>query len=157
MDALEILRQSHMEAKTEFGKIMSASADQRGGMWSALRPKLEMHEQVEERHVYDPMVKDMGSSDSQVQQWHTKHEHEVEELKHMLEMIGGMDAHDQGWLDSIQQLHHTLEQHIEFEEHEFWPHIRSKWGADKLEDAGRMVQDAMGAGGTDRGRHEAAA
>src|SRR5699024_5045799 len=63
MDAIEILRQMHVEAKSAFDKIEHASPDERGGLWGKLHSELKLHEQVEERWVYDPVSQEVEGRD----------------------------------------------------------------------------------------------
>jgi hemerythrin-like domain-containing protein len=146
MDALEILKQMHEEAKSAFQKIESAGADQRGDLWKKLEPELKMHEQLEERCVYDPAHQEHGD-DQMLSDWHTRHHEEVGQAEQMIGRISGMDHHNDRWLQMVRDLHHTLEQHIQMEEGTIWPHIREVWGG-RLDQAGqemeRMKSQGMG-------------
>ena len=79
MDALEVLRQMHVEAKETFAKIEQADPGSRGGLWAKLRPELQLHEQIEERFVYDPVAQEAGSTNSQISAFHQQHETEVKQ------------------------------------------------------------------------------
>src|ERR1051326_3362828 len=147
MDALEILREMHVEAKGAFGKIQDADVGERGGLWAKLRPELVMHEQLEERFVYDPMSHDVGHSDPTLSGWHDRHHHEVEEAESMIHRIGEMDSHEDRWLTTVMELKTALEGHIHTEENEIWPRIRTMWGTDKLEDVGGKLNAAKTVGG----------
>jgi len=147
MDALEILRQMHVEAKEAFEKIHHADVGDRGGLWAKLRPELVLHEQLEERFVYDPASHDVGHSDPMLSGWHDRHHHEVEQAEAMIHRIGDIDSHDGRWLSMVTELQTTLEGHIHTEEVEIWPRIRSMWGSDKLEDAGGKLNAAKMVGG----------
>jgi hypothetical protein len=46
MDALEILREQHLDARSAFEQIEQASPDQRGALWAKLRAELKAHEQM---------------------------------------------------------------------------------------------------------------
>ena len=146
MDALEILRQMHVEAKSAFQQIAHAGPDQRGGLWAKLRPELELHEQLEERFVYDPMTKDVGSRDTLLAGWDQRHHTQVAEAKSMMEEIGRLEPRESRWLQMVGQLQMTLERHIQTEENEIWPRIRQVWGTDKLEQASGPMQAAKTAG-----------
>src|SRR5690349_17447453 len=109
MDAIEMLRQQHVEANSAFQGIEAASPDQRGGLWSKLHPELKMHEQMEERFVYDPVARDVGQRDPMLKGWHDRHHTEVGEAERMIGQINGMNASDPHWLEMIGQLGATLE------------------------------------------------
>ena len=142
MDALEILRQMHVEAKSAFQHIEQAGPDQRGALWTKLKPELKTHEQLEERHVYDPVAQEVGSRDQMLQDWHTRHHEEVGEAERMIGEIDGLRAQDSHWLEMVTKLRMTLEQHIKTEESEIWPHIKQMWGMDKLNHAGTEIENA---------------
>jgi hypothetical protein len=145
MDALEILRQMHVEAKSAFQKLEQASPDQRGTLWAKLRPELTAHEQMEEQFVYDPAVEDAGDRDPRLADRHRLHEQQVKQATSMMDEIGRLDPRDAGFLDMVRQLHQTLEQHIEMEETDFWPWIRQSWGEEKLQKASGPIQSAKAA------------
>jgi len=153
MDALEILKQMHTEAKSAFQQIEHAGPDQRGSLWSKLRPELVAHEQIEERFVYDPVAKEAGNRDSMLADWEQRHHQEVGEAEAMIREIGGLEPRDGQWLERVGRLRMTLEGHIQTEETEIWPKIREVWRSDRLERAGAEVQAAKSGGGS----HEAAA
>jgi hypothetical protein len=57
MQATQLLKQDHGKAKAGFQAIESAAAGQRGELWRALRPELELHEKMEEMHLYGPAAR----------------------------------------------------------------------------------------------------
>ena|SRR5438309_1444145 len=151
MDAIEILREMHVEAKSAFQKLEQASPDARRGMWMKLRPELVLHEQMEERFVYDPVTKDAGN-DPVLSGWHEQHHQQVGEAEHMIEQIGHQDTKGDQFLQMVTQLRTMLEQHIQREEGDIWPRIQQVWSADKLEHAGQQIEAAKKSGSVDRAR-----
>jgi iron-sulfur cluster repair protein YtfE (RIC family) len=148
MDALEELRQQHVEAKSALVKIERSTEDQRGGEWAKLKPILTAHEQVEEQFVYDPAVKEATARAPRISEFHQMHEQQVKELKQMLEQIGEQDTRSPHFLNMLMQLQQTLEQHIAFEENQFWPLLRDGWGMERLQEAGDKVHTASEAAKT---------
>ena len=146
MDALEILRQMHVEAKSAFQHIEQAGPDQRGQLWMKLHPHLKLHEQLEEQWVYDPVHTEIGSRDQVLQDWHHRHHEEVGEAERVIGEINRLDPQDNHWLEMVTGLRMTLEGHIKTEEGEIWPHIRQVWGMDKLEHAGTEIEKAARVG-----------
>jgi hypothetical protein len=146
MQALEVLRQMHVEAKHTFEQIERADISERVGLWAKLRPELVLHEKIEERFVYDPAVNDVGDRETSLRDWHHRHHEEMGRAEQMIDRIGDMDTHDTQWLTMVTQLRDTLLRHIEEEEQQMWPLIERVWGMDKLEDAGGKVQAAKTAG-----------
>src|SRR5690242_89077 len=148
MDALEILRQMHVEAKSEFQKLSGASPEERGSIWAKLHPQLEAHEKIEEQFVYDPVVQEANGSGSQLRQFHSQHEQEVKQAETLIGEIGRMEPPDSRFMESVEQLHQALAKHIEMEESEFWPMIRQTWGEERLDQVGEQVQAAKAAAST---------
>jgi iron-sulfur cluster repair protein YtfE (RIC family) len=142
MDALEELRKQHVEAKSMLAELEQASEDQRGGKWAKLRPILAAHEQVEEQFVYDPAVKEATARAPRISEYHQMHEQQVNELKQMLDRIGDQDARSPQFLSMLTQLQQTLEQHVAFEQDQFWPLLRDAWGMERLQEAGDQVHSA---------------
>ena len=142
MDALEELRQMHVEAKAAFKKIETAEPSKRGGLWAKLQPELELHEQIEERFVYDPVAREAGVADPILARWEQEHEAQVREADAVMTKIDALRPENELWIEHVHALHTTLEGHIAHEEQDIWPRIRTAWGAPKLQAAGRSVAAA---------------
>jgi len=139
MDALEELRQMHVEAKAAFARIESAGANEREGLRQQLQPELELHERIEETFVYDPVAAEAGPSDPVLADWETEHEQQVQEADAVMAQIGELDSGTDAWLVQVTALKNTLAQHIAHEENDIWPRIRTAWGQQKLDQAGQAV------------------
>lgn len=147
MDALEELREMHVAAKDAFRRIESTSdVTQRAGMWAKLRSELELHEKIEEQFVYDPVARDVGSRDALLRAWEKEHEQQARSADAMIDEIGKHDPRDAMWIESFRALVEMMDTHIAHEEREIWPKIRSEWGEQNLEKAGRSVGAAKAAG-----------
>ena len=142
MDALETLKQQHVEAHAAFGQIKAAAPHGRAATWAELQPKLELHEQIEEHFVYDPVAADAGASDPVLARWGTEHDEQVHEANAMIARIDELDAMEDAWLEQVSALGSTLDAHIAHEENDIWPRIRAAWGHDKLDRAGRQMAQA---------------
>jgi hypothetical protein len=147
MDALAVLREMHVEAKSTFEQIERASPEQRGALWAKLRPELKAHEQVEELFVYDPVVRDLDGQDSVLSAWEQEHHHQVDEMEALMSELGRLEPRDEQWMEKFRALRQMMDNHIRQEETEIWPRIRSVWGPDKLEQVGGQVQAAKAATG----------
>jgi hemerythrin-like domain-containing protein len=146
MDALEELREMHVEAKDTFAQIQSAGPTDRAGLWAKLRPELELHEQIEEKFVYDPVAREAGPTDEVLARWETEHEQQVEEADAVMAQIGELEPSSPAWLAQVTMLKDTLAQHIAHEENDIWPRIRMAWGQEKLDEAGSKIAAAKAAG-----------
>jgi Hemerythrin HHE cation binding domain len=145
VDALEELRQMHVEAKARFEKIETSPAAERGALWAELKPQLELHEQIEERFVYDPVAREAGRHDEVLARWEREHEEQVREADEVMRQIGTLDPSDDLWVAMVGTLGTTLQDHIQHEEDDIWPRIREAWGQPKLEEAGRAISAAKAA------------
>jgi|SwirhisoilCB1_FD_contig_61_5001012_length_506_multi_7_in_0_out_0_1 hypothetical protein len=145
MDAFDVLEPMHKEAKASFQKIFEASPDQRAGLWRKLEPELKLHEQVEERFVYEPVARDL-SNDTMLRDWSHQHHTQVTDAERQIQRIDGANPTDSNWLQMVEQLHGTLAEHIRMEEGDIWPRIRQSWDRSKLEEAGRQIEAAKNAG-----------
>jgi hypothetical protein len=96
MNAIELRKSQHKEAKAAFQKIEEASESQRGALWKHLSPELKLHEQMEEKHLYGPVARD--ADDPTLVAWPDRHAAGVHEAE---QLIGGIDRGSPGdkhWL-----------------------------------------------------------
>lgn len=140
MDAISFLEQEHRKAKDMFRQIEQARDQQRGSLWSSLKPELKLHEQMEEAHLYGPVAQDSRIQDSSLRDWNRRHQQEVSELESLIQEVSGLDAATAQWLDRIKTVKSTLESHIEEEEQQIWPKIRQSWDQTRLDEAGRKME-----------------
>ncbi|HEV8438002.1 MAG TPA: hemerythrin domain-containing protein [Methylomirabilota bacterium] len=140
MDAIQFLKQEHEKAKQAFGQILDARGDQRGQLWKKLKPELKVHEQMEEAALYGPVGRDAGSDHQDLKDWEEHHHEEVTDLESLVQEVDGLEPADDAWLEKLQEVHETLEHHIEEEEGNIWPQIREVWNQSKLEEAGKQME-----------------
>ncbi len=138
MQATKLLNEEHGKAKAAFQDIEAAPAAQRGALWAKLRPELELHEKMEETHLYGPVAREV-QVDRAFADWESAHHHEVQEAEGLIREIDGLDAADHEWLATVKKLRGALEQHIRTEEQEIWPRIEQVWDPSRLEEAGRQM------------------
>jgi Hemerythrin HHE cation binding domain len=138
MQAIKLLKEQHGKAKAAFQEIEAAPAAQRGALWAKLRPELELHEKMEETHLYGPVAREVQVNRT-FADWESAHHHEVKEAEGLIREIDGLDAADHKWLATVKKLRGALEQHIRKEEQEIWPTIEKVWDEDRLEEAGRKL------------------
>jgi hemerythrin-like domain-containing protein len=146
MDALDELEQMHEQARAEFSRIASSTVTERAGAWAKLHAALKLHEQIEERFVYDPVVEEIGDTDTRLDAFHAQHEQEAHDANQLMDRIGGLDPTDPQWLADVRALSTALAQHMATEEEQFWPLIRERWSEQRLEESGRSVSIAKAAG-----------
>jgi iron-sulfur cluster repair protein YtfE (RIC family) len=139
MQAIKLLKEEHGKAKAAFQEIEAASTPQRRPLWTKLRPELELHEKMEETHLYGPVAREV-QVDQSLAGWEKAHHHEVQEAEGLIKEIDRLDASDHKWLATVKKLRGALEQHIRKEEQEIWPKIEQVWDAGRLEEAGRKME-----------------
>jgi hypothetical protein len=139
MHAIKFLKTEHGKAKAAFQEIEAAAAPQRNALWKKLRPELELHEKMEEVHLYGPVAREV-QVDQSFADWERAHHHEVQEAEGLIREIDRLDVADSKWLATVKKLHGALEQHIREEEQEIWPKIEQAWDARRLEEAGRQME-----------------
>jgi hypothetical protein len=145
-NALDVLREMHVAAKSAFQDIEGAAPDKRSPLWAKLKLELKLHEQIEERFIYKPMSEDINAPIGALAGWDAQHEAQVSEAESMMNRIDEMEASQPAWLDAVKQLKSTLEQHIEQEETKIRPEIQRQWGEDKLSQRHMAVEAAKVAG-----------
>jgi hypothetical protein len=139
MQAIQFLKQEHGKAKAAFQEIEGAPVSQRRGLWTKLRPELELHEKMEEQHLYGPAAREV-QADRSLAEYETAHHGEVGEAEALIMEIDRLDPSGDTWLATVKKLRSALEQHIRQEEQEIWPKIEQAWDAARLEEAGRRME-----------------
>ena len=127
MDAIQFLKQEHRKAKGALRKILKASPETRGDLWSELAPELRAHEQIEDACVYGPLAQGEAKGDATLAAWRGKHRKEVERVEALLKQIDGLDPEAAGWLAKVEAVGESLEKHIREEEEEIFPRLGSAW------------------------------
>ncbi len=145
MNALDILKKMHVEAHAAFEAIGASVSGDRAGRWAHLQTQLQLHEQIEEQYLYDPVAQEAGPGDPILARWENEHEEQVREADAVMARIDGLDPAADAWLETVNSLAATLDEHIAHEENDIWPRIRDAWDQDKLEHAGRQMVAARAA------------
>jgi hypothetical protein len=144
MDAIQFLKKEHEAAKDAFGRMEQASRPERGVLWRQLRRELEMHEQIEEAALYDPLSEDAESRDAQLADWKDQHAEEVRTATRLMRAIDAEDPESPHWLARVTELKQALQDHIEQEEHQVFPRIGLVWNRDRLDRAGADLERMKG-------------
>lgn len=137
MDALELLIEDHKEAKQMFRKIEKAESPQQAQqMFERLNEALELHEQMEETHLYPPLKEESKTEELVLEAYE---EHHVADL--LLEEISALDPSDEAWKPKVTVLQENIEHHIEEEEGELFPKVRRLWNKQKREEVGARMME----------------
>lgn len=139
-NAIDLLMQMHREAKQQFTQILGAADGQQAArIWAQLQPVLKVHEEMEEKYLYDPLKAQQGSG-SELGNWEPEHEREVDHVEELIARTKGMEAGAAAWRDQIRTISDTLAEHIAEEEGTIFPRIRQVWDENRLQQAGRQMQ-----------------
>lgn len=141
MDAIQFLKQEHEKAKGAFAKVLKATPETRGELWAKLQPELEVHEQIEDTCVYEPLSRGAGTTDSKLAEWRKKHQDEVDKVDGLVKDMEVLDSDGASWLTKLKAVHRSLESHIREEEQDIFPRISKIWDEKQLKQAGRELKE----------------
>ena len=135
MDCLELLKSQHDEAKKLFKQLDKAEGAKAGELWSELKSKLTMHEELEEAHLYPELKRTKSTEEIVLESYQ---EHHVMDL--LIEEISKLKPSDEEFHPKVTVLQENTEHHIEEEEGELFPKVRKVWDTDKRQEVGRKME-----------------
>src|SRR4030095_16222937 len=118
MDAIQFLKQEHQKANAAFAKVLRASPAARGHLWTKLQPVLEIHEKIEDAHLYGPFSHDAGKMDSKLAAWRKRHQNEVDKVEGLMEDMAALAPEDAPWLAKLKTVPRSPATDIRGEEEE---------------------------------------
>src|SRR5260370_37928614 len=95
MDAIQFLKQEHKKAKATLKKVLKASPESRGALWTELEPELKAHEQIEDACLYGPLAREAGRTGATLAGWEAKHENEGCRVEGLIEEIESLEPEDE--------------------------------------------------------------
>ena len=147
MNAIELLKTQHEEAKKLFEKIESAQDEEKQDLFERLADALAVHATIEEKHFY-PATKSARTEELL--------QEAVEEhlaVKRLIADLLELTPEDAQFDAKVTVLKEQVEHHVEEEEGELFPKVRKMLGAEELEDLGVVMEDMaeeLKAGGAPR-------
>ncbi|HET7788845.1 MAG TPA: hemerythrin domain-containing protein [Myxococcales bacterium] len=135
MDAIELLKNQHDEAKALFRKIESANEGDKGVLFDELADALAVHAAIEEKHFY-PATRSARTEELL--------EEAVEEhlsVKRMIADLLELEPSDAQFDAKISVLKEQVEHHVEEEEGELFPKVKKMLSQDELDDLGVVMED----------------
>ena len=141
MDAIQFLKQEHKKAKAGLKKVLKASPDTRGDLWSELQPELEAHEQIEDACLYGPLASGAGKADAKLAAWRAKHQKEVERVEGLVGQLESLDTAEAAWVAKVKAVGSSLEKHIREEEQDIFPRVAKIWDKKQLAEAGAEMKE----------------
>jgi hemerythrin superfamily protein len=135
VDALELLKTQHEEAKALFKKIEKAEDEEKLDLFEQLADALAVHATIEEKSFY-PATKNARTEELL--------QEAVEEhlaVKRIIADLLEMSPDDPQFDAKVAVLKENVEHHIEEEEGELFPKVKRLLKADELEDLGVVMED----------------
>ncbi|MGO1886227.1 MAG: hemerythrin domain-containing protein [Citricoccus sp.] len=138
-DVVDILTTDHREMMDLLRRIPDTpDPAERRDLADAVIAEVMRHAVAEEMYVYPAMEEHLPQGAEEVE--HDKKEHD--ELVAVMKQLEDADSADQAFLDLVRQMTDMLSHHIEDEEAEQFPKLRTSIPADQLVDLGAKVDNA---------------
>ncbi len=134
MNALDLLKQQHDEAKALFGKIEKAEGEEKERLFDELADALAVHAAIEEKEFY-PATKSARTEELL--------QEAVEEhlsVKRIIADLLEMEPTDAQFDAKISVLKEQVLHHVEEEEGDLFPKVKRMLKADELEDLGIAME-----------------
>ena len=135
MDAIELLKMQHEEAKKLFEQIEAAEDEKKEELFEQLADALAVHATIEEKHFY-PATKNARTEELL--------QEAVEEhlgVKRLIADLLEMSPEDAQFDAKVKVLKEQVEHHVEEEEGELFPKVKKMFKEDELDDLGVVMQD----------------
>ena len=143
MDAIQLLRSMHADARTSFKLILGAAEPTAAAQeWERLQPQLDLHERIEDQFVYAPLRAEMGPG-TPLGDWDIQHEADVTAVKRLIAEVGQLEAGTPTWQMGIAAVFELLSKHILIEENAIFGRIVQVWPAERLNQVGAEMEQAV--------------
>jgi len=134
VNAIDLLKQQHREAKELFEKIEKAGPDEKERLFDRLADALAVHAAIEEQHFYP------ATKDSRTEELLQEAVEEHLSMKRIIADLLEMEPDDAQFDAKITVLREQVEHHVEEEENELFPEVRKIHSKDQLEDLGVLME-----------------
>lgn len=133
MEAFELLKEDHGEARTLLQRLRTGAAERRD--FVRLKDILDSHRRLEEEIFYPALMHTEGTSE------HIKQAlNEHAGVERLLEQMNAMSFGDQAWKAQLDDLERRVEAHISHEENELLPQAGQILSTRLREDLGARMQ-----------------
>ena len=127
LHAIYALRAMHADARVKLKFILAArSVAEAEAEWTALRPLLELHAQVEERYVYVPLAREMRPG-TPLGEWTMRYPTEVAAVKQLIEAVAASKAGSPQWHLAMGRMNVALSRHVIAAEGQLFSRIQHTW------------------------------
>jgi len=119
-----VLVQQHQEAATLLARVQRAEdLEKRRELWLQARGELICHERAELSTLYPMIAENALNADIA-----TRHAEEAQQLETAIADIDALGPASSRWAESIESLIALVKQHVEEEEHDFFPRAQATMG-----------------------------
>jgi iron-sulfur cluster repair protein YtfE (RIC family) len=130
----------HEDMKGQFEELLHTYYPfQAQEFWRELQPVLNRHEQIEETYVYGPIRQDSDAG-AALAECVERHDQEVEHVQQLIHEANAFESVDGRWHTQLVRVRDAVGEHIREEEEQFFPRIEQIWGASRLEESGRQIE-----------------
>ncbi len=133
-DAIEVLVTDHRGVEQLFSQIESGDGAARDEAVREVIRELSIHAAIEEQVLYPVMRRSLTDGDAKVEEAIKEHQ-EAKEALSDIEQLGSSPQRD----GKLQKLMEGVRHHVEEEEHELFPEMRSAVGEDELRRLGAAL------------------
>jgi hemerythrin-like domain-containing protein len=137
MNAIELLKQDHKEARGLMEQIETADKGDRSAkdLFARLKQALTLHTEMEEKIFY-PSLRDHEETSDMISEAKSEHEEVDQILARMTTLNPGNDE----FMDDLVELRESIEHHVDEEENEMFPKAEKILGRERLMEMGRQMQ-----------------
>ncbi|MGZ6124120.1 MAG: hemerythrin domain-containing protein [Myxococcales bacterium] len=135
MNAIELLKHQHEEAKKLFGQIEAAGDEEKAALFEQLADALAVHATIEEKHFYP------ATRNARTEELLQEAVEEHLSVKRLIADLLEMSPEDAQFDAKVTVLKEQVEHHVEEEEGELFPKVKKMLGEDELEDLGVVMED----------------
>ena len=140
MQAIKLLRGMHAETKVRLKIILGTDDPQLANQeWQALQPVLKLHEEIEDRFVYQPLQEETLPG-TPLGDWVVQHDADVELVEQLILALGDHAPGAPEWRMCLAEVMDALSKHVMDEEGQIFGRIEQLWDAARLENAGAEMQ-----------------
>ena len=137
MNAIELLKQDHKEARGLMDQIETADKGDRSAkdLFMRLKHALTLHTQIEEKIFY-PALRDHDETSDMIEESFREHE----EVDQLLAEMTALNPRNDDFTDKLVELRDAVEHHVDEEESEMFPKAEKILGRERLVEMGRQMQ-----------------
>lgn len=131
MNVLDVLKDDHATVERLFSTIMATSSSdksQREKLFQSLKEAVIKHAHAEEKIFYPPL-RDKQPAHDMIEHGLDEH-HSVEKL---LQKMDNIPADSDDWIDTLENIHMKIKDHVEEEEGEVFPKAQQLLGDSELD------------------------